>query len=233
MLKQKLKNQVRRFIIRGARWVFPEIVAHWASYLLYLSRLSRWLRHHPCTTAPANRQMLYDFLVQGEGLNAPIDYLEFGVYQGSSLKWWCENVTNPEARFFGFDSFEGLPEDWGYKPAGTFNTGGSTPDIEDQRVELVAGLFQDTLRPFLQRYSRECRKVVHMDADLYSSTLFVLVTIAPFLKKGDIIMFDEFGSVGMPQHEFRAFEDFCMAFPISVTALAATAPLNTLAVKIV
>ena len=31
-----------------------------------------------------------------------------------------------------------------------------------------------------------------MDADLYSATLFTLTSFAPFLKKGDIILFDEF-----------------------------------------
>ena len=42
-----------------------------------------------------------------------------------------------------------------------------------------------------------------MDADLYSSTLYVLTMLAPYLKAGDIVMFDEFT---VPRHEYLAFK---------------------------
>src|ERR1022692_2079890 len=64
-----------------------------------------------------------------------IDYLEFGVYQGESMQVWADLNTHPDSRFVGFDSFEGLPEDWTKgKPAGTFDAGGKTPAIPDPRV---------------------------------------------------------------------------------------------------
>lgn len=72
-----------------------------------------------------NREVLYSWVNQEVIQNAPIDYLEFGVYQGESIRKWCGLNNNPESRFIGFDSFEGLPENWeGKCDAGTFSTGG-------------------------------------------------------------------------------------------------------------
>jgi hypothetical protein len=149
------------------------------------------------------------------------------------LHWWSQHLTCPEARFFGFDCFAGLPEEWGVVRAGTFDTGGRLPPIDDPRVEFVVGLFQNSVIPFLNRYPLQRRKIIHMDADLYSSTLYVLALLAPYLQSGDIIVFDEFGSLRMAQHEFRAFEDFCSAFRVSVLALGANSLLETVAVKVI
>lgn len=48
-----------------------------------------------------------------------------------------------------------------------------------------------------------------LDADLYSSTSFVLSSLAPYLHEGDILFFDEFS---IPTHEFRAFYEFRTIF---------------------
>src|ERR1700677_4417473 len=85
-------------------------------------------------------QALYSFINDqhfGGGAD-PFDYLEFGVYKGYSLRVWANLNRNSASRLFGFDSFEGLPEDWvASKPKGTFTTGGKAPDIGDRRVDFV------------------------------------------------------------------------------------------------
>ena len=56
--------------------------------------------------------------------------------------------------------------------------------------------------------------LIHYDADLYSSTLFLLATIWPQLKEYYFIM-DDFG-----QDDMVALHDFTMAFPVKIEWLA-------------
>src|SRR5262245_43061968 len=70
----------------------------------------------------------------------PIDYLEFGVFKGESIAAWTEINRHEQSRFFGFDTFTGLPEDWkkfNVMTKGTFDCGGETPKFDDSRVEFV------------------------------------------------------------------------------------------------
>ena len=50
--------------------------------------------------------------------------------------------------------------------------------------------------------------IIHMDADLYSSTLYALCKLDNVIKEGTIIIFDEFSSV---LHESRALEDYAVS----------------------
>jgi len=177
-----------------------------------------------------NRYKLYQFILQKENLeNRSIDYLEFGVYKGESLKWWVNNIKNPISRFFAFDTFQGLPEDWGPKSKGSFSAKGKLPSISDQRCYYEIGLFQETLYKFLEKYILDRKMIVHLDADLYSSTLFVLTTLSSKLKKGVIIIFDEFID-GM--HEFRALCDFKVAYNFSYKILGFVNMETQIAIKV-
>lgn len=165
------------------------------------------------------RYQLYQSVIEKLGLeNEPINYLEFGVCGGHSFEWWVNKCTHSDSKFYGFDTFEGLPENWGF-----FNKGdmaANIPVIDDKRAAFVKGLFQDTLQDFLSNVDLKNgkRNVIHMDADLFSSTLFVLTSLAPYLKKGDILMFDEFN---VPNHEFFAFKMFSDAYYVKTKLIAA------------
>lgn len=134
-----------------------------------------------------------------------IDYYEFGVAKGDMIKYWLSKNTNVASQFVGYDSFEGLPEVWEDKGKGHFDTGGNFPDTESKRVTFVKGWFQDTVHEDLRDRRFTEQSVFHLDADLFSSTLYVLFTLHPYLKKGDILIFDEFTSA---EHEFLALEMF-------------------------
>ena len=127
---------------------------------------------------------------------------------------------DPQSRFIGFDSSEGLPEDWlGNYTKGTFDVGGAVPQIDDERVSFIKGWFQNTLPGFLKEFAPRSRLVVHSDSDLYSSTLFTLANLNTLLVPGSVIIFDDFW---MPTHVFRAFTDYRSAFWRSAHAVAMT-----------
>ncbi len=151
--------------------------------------------------------MLYRFVNESRLSGEPIDYLEFGVYQGASIREWSNLNQQKDSRFFGFDCFLGLPETWNNRRTtfakGTFDVGGNIPVIDDSRVSFVKGLFQESLPGFLRQFQPRNRLVVHLDADLYSSTLYVLSRLHDVMPAGTIVFFDEFIT-----EEFRAWEDY-------------------------
>ena len=206
--------------------------------IVYLSRLSRWISTSPKgkfndfynkKVNYENRFQLHDFVLNEEIKNQPIDYLEFGVASGIAFKWWVERNQNPETKFFGFDVFTGLPEDFGVMKKHHYDSQGTTPIIDDDRVTFIKGLFQDSLPGFLKDYKSAKRKVIHMDADLYSSTLFVLTRLLPLLKKDDIIIFDEFG---VPTHEFKAFTEIESAYNLNYEFLGTINNYLQIAIKL-
>lgn len=129
--------------------------------------------------------------------------LEFGVATGQTLKIISE--ARGGNGVYGFDSFQGLPEDWrtGF-PAQMFEVD-RLPEVPG--TELVVGLFEDTLPRFLDDHPGPVA-FLHVDADLYSSTKTVLDHVGPRLCPGAVIVFDEyFNYPGWEQHEHRAWQE--------------------------
>ena len=170
----------------------------------------------------ADRKQMYSAVNERLG-NAGITFLEFGVWQGESLNAWTSINTNETSRFFGFDSFEGLPEDWAQTFStmrkGHFDLQGKAPTISDARVALIKGWFQHTLRNFLNDTDLSHPIVVHNDSDLHSSTQYTLSTLDPFLCSGDIVIFDEYSS---PSNEYLAWEQYKRAFMRNAECIAAS-----------
>jgi hypothetical protein len=130
--------------------------------------------------------------------------LEFGVFSGRTIN----QIASAKSRdtIHGFDTFTGLPEDWrpGF-PQGKFSTQGKLPDVR-KNVVLHTGLFEETLVPFLESHDKTPVALAHLDADLYSATIFVLRTLGPRIQPGTILVFDELINYkGWEQGEFKAF----------------------------
>ena len=136
-------------------------------------------------------------LVTDEGIG-----LEFGVYKGKSMRMM--GAQRPKMRFFGFDSFEGFPDDGRPDWDQDFSLA-SLPRVPEN-CTLIKGWFEDTLTPFLEKHP-EPIVFIDIDCDIYSSTRTVLTTLskAGRLKPGQIIYFDELINYAtFPWHEMRA-----------------------------
>lgn len=120
-------------------------------------------------------------------------WLEFGVASGTTINQIAAMTTQT---VYGFDSFDGLPEDWYPKnpltgeihprPKGSYAQK-TIPQVA-KNVKLVVGLFQDTL----PKFQKEKIAFLHMDADLFSSTFFVLEQLNNHIVPGTVILFDDF-----------------------------------------
>lgn len=129
--------------------------------------------------------------------------LEFGVGGGGTLATIADRMP-----VIGFDSFEGLPEDW--RPDEGFGKGrfaqAKIPQIEG--ATIVVGLFEDTLPAFDWP---EQVGLFHIDCDLYSSTRTVLEHAGHLIGPGSLIVFDEFfGYPGHEDHEMKAWQEWAL-----------------------
>lgn len=135
-------------------------------------------------------------------------YAEFGVWRGHGVNQFARDLAPHGRRVAGFDSFEGLEEDWtGHhrgRERGGFSTGGSLPQVE-ANVDLVQGWVQDTLPGWLAAHPDQPFAFAHMDMDTYTPTAFALAALADRLQPGTVLLFDElYGYPGWRNHEWRA-----------------------------
>jgi hypothetical protein len=134
-------------------------------------------------------------------------YLEFGVWEGYSINYFAN--LRPDEMVVGFDSFEGLAEDWSGTNLlqGHFDLGGKLPTVSSN-VRLVPGWFKETIPVFVQK-NRENVAFLHLDADTYEATHTVLTLLGERLVPGSIIVLDEHhGYPNWRNGEFRALNEF-------------------------
>lgn len=153
-------------------------------------------------------------------------YLEFGVFKGASMRYWSRELKHPESQLHGFDSFEGLPEDFDvgvdHYTKGTFSVQGVAPVIDDPRVQFFKGHFDQVLPTYSIPEEYDVL-VIMMDADLYSSTIHVLRYLAPWIRPGTFIYFDD---MSRPEHEPRAFDEFMKESGIKFRPVCVEESLN-------
>mmetsp|Transcript_110067 Transcript_110067/g.190921 ORF Transcript_110067/g.190921 Transcript_110067/m.190921 type:complete len:304 (+) Transcript_110067:126-1037(+) len=151
-------------------------------------------------------------------------WLEFGVFSGLTINLMAGQTSGV---VHGFDSFQGLPEDWhiGTVPGApansrtivkeTFDLQGNLPPVR-ANVMLHRGWFDQTLPAFLQTLPPvgtpgSAVSLLHIDCDLYTSTVTVLESLAPRIIPGTVIVFDEL--VNFPEyrnHELKALYEFAV-----------------------
>lgn len=189
-------------------------------------------------------------------------FLEFGVHEGKDIyriaafidekERSVKNRQTKKTVVNGFDSFEGLPENWENGQtneegktlfeAGKFNVNGKAPDILSLKsslklakhvdinlapnVQFHRGWFEDTVEPFLDDNSYPIA-FIHADADLYRSTLTFLDEVCKrkLLCKGSVICFDEFWNYeNWQQGEYKAWHEVVEKYNLNFEYLCYHAP---------
>lgn len=192
--------------------------------VLCYMQLGRWMveNNFIISERKYNRSGVFD-VVSKRICTARVAYLEFGVFKGESMKYWSAALKNKDAKLHGFDSFEGLPEDWdtiNFRK-GHFDVGGKIPDIGDKRVEFFKGWFDKVLLTYV--LPDHDVLIINIDADLYSSTIFILRHLRKHLKPGTFIYLDD---MSRPEHEPRAFHEFMEESGLRFKLLATDYTLN-------
>lgn len=155
-------------------------------------------------------------------------YLEFGVATGRTLNHWGR--LWPEHTIYGFDGFEGLPETWTwYLRKGAFQQ--ALPRVR-KNCDLVVGWFDKTLETFLRDHPGNVA-FVHVDCDLYSSTAYVLGQLAPRIRAGTVILFDEYWNFpGWQDDEFSAWQEFVVNNDVKYSYLGFVSRHQQVAVRV-
>lgn len=152
-----------------------------------------------------------DHLIQ-KCLNEAPDGLimEFGIATGGSFRKIIERTSR---HCFGFDSFEGLPEDAEGWTKGAFAC--EIPRFSEENAHIVVGLIQDTLQDFLNGNAGQAA-FIHIDTDIYSAAKYIFDTLYDNgrIGPGTVILFDELlncendSYLAWPHNEYKAFVEF-------------------------
>lgn len=213
-----MEKQVKQLLTRVGARLSARAIHNLNASINYLE-VGRWMRSKGYRPAYrlAYKDEFWQLLGRQIGERVVL-YLEFGVWRGETTRAIANHLHNPESRLHGFDSFEGLPENWNMTAeAGCFSTDGRIPHSDDQRVQFHKGWFRDTLPDFVLPPHEVL--VINLDADLYSSTSFVLHQLREAIVSGTYIYFDEFSD---RHHELRAFDEFLRRTAMRFDLIATT-----------
>jgi len=156
--------------------------------------------------------------------------VEFGVANGASLRHLAGLTPR---RVHGFDSFGGLPEDWSgtREKTGAFTQRGKLPKVP-ANVTLHPGWFNETLPGFVAANPGPAA-FIHVDCDIYSSTVTIFEALRERIGRGTVILFDEyFNYPGWRAHEYKAFQEFIASTGLAYEYIGVSAEKGHVAVII-
>ncbi len=172
---------------------------------------------------------MLDFALNQADLDQKGLICEFGVYTGRSINHIAAKTKNT---VHGFDSFEGLPEAWYGKYGKGHFAVDNLPDVRGN-VKLHKGWFSDTLPGFVAEHP-EPLAFLHVDCDLYSSTVTIFEHLGSQIGPGCIILFDEyFNYPGWEDGEYKALKEFVSRKGINYEYIAYSRLFEQVAIRIV
>jgi len=185
---------------------------------LALAETVAYIREHMSTAIGVyTKRQFLDLALKRVSLDG--HYVEFGVYTGESIRFIASRVS--DRAIVGFDSFEGLPEDWHGRNVvkGTFSLEGKLPKVP-HNVKLQPGWFNVSLPRWLEANPGPMA-FIHIDSDLYASAKTVFDLVAERIVPGTVIAFDEyFNYPNWQHHEFKAFHEYVQENKVGYEYLA-------------
>jgi tetratricopeptide (TPR) repeat protein len=172
-----------------------------------------------------HRWALFDRMVEQSQQDRP--FYEYGVWRGEAFQYLIKTFK----KGYGFDTFEGIPEDWHDEKAGTYSSDGNIPQIGGG--EFIVGKFEDTLPKFFSE-PRPKASIINFDADLYSSTICALNFSKAVIDRHTILIFDEFIiNKNWEQDEYKALNEFCVTNNCTYEVLAISFFTKQAAIKLI
>lgn len=157
--------------------------------------------------------------------------LEFGVATGRTLNHFARLL--PSHTVHGFDGFVGLPEDWTSRMRKGFFARSSLPSVRDN-CQLWVGWFDATLPGFCKTVQKDKPiALLHVDCDLYSSTVTVLDNLKKNIVPGTVIVFDEYINYpGWQKDEFKAWQEHCKKHKVKYEYIGYVSKHQKVAVRV-
>lgn len=159
----------------------------------------------------------------------PPVFFEFGCHSGRtfSAALLAAKYFRMPLDAYAFDSFEGLPEtkkeEDGIFRAGSYCTGVSEfrkivkkrTKVDLPEKNIIKGFYDQSLTKMLENGLPRQVGFVHIDVDLYSSTVAVLEFIKDHLANGTVVLFDDWYCFppGKEMGEKKALKEFLKKYP--------------------
>jgi hypothetical protein len=159
-------------------------------------------------------ERIFERVAELGSLREGADYCEFGLFKGRSF-WKAQQEANRHGlarRFFGFDSFAGLPNIDGLDRTdhGEFREGqyscaqeqvvanlNAAGGIDWRRTFLIPGYFEQSLTPqVVKQHKIHKIGVAMIDCDLFSSTVTVLDFLRDLIDDGTVLIMDDWNCFG-------------------------------------
>jgi hypothetical protein len=173
---------VSRLFLRGSRSRVTRLSAEF---------VFRIKANYPTANLFHSREKLWRSFDHHLGNNEWVGF-EFGVASGDSTRIFLRMPYFKNcAGWNGFDTFFGLPKEWGDLPKGAFSTNGIPPQIKNELIQWHVGRIESTCKEISKLKNLDKNFLILFDFDLYSATKAAWDVIANYLKPGDIIYFDE------------------------------------------
>jgi hypothetical protein len=171
----------------------------------------------------------HDWLIKTQLSGAGM-FLEFGVATGRTINHVAR--VHPGYTIHGFDSFEGLPEDWTSRMPKGFFKRSALPPVRDN-VELYVGWFNETLPGWKAKYGNAPIQFLHIDSDLYSSAVTILETLKDNIVSGTVIAFDEYINYpGWELDEFKAWQEHVTKYNVKYEYIGRVSKHQKVAVRV-